>query len=160
MTYLLRDNWAVWVTIFCTRQSFGRRLIKDSSTNTAPICHPLHYTEASQEKLCSARTLITSYSAWNTYLHELYNMVTTNGLQRLALSVCRTFLQIFVFLNTAAVTGTCHMGSLYLPGICGVHFILHFSLPCLIERLLMCRPPASVQFLKTFPDTWQNPCLE
>lgn len=43
-------------------------------------------------------------------MHEIHNMVTTNGLQRLALSVCRTFLQIFVFLNTAAVTGTLSNG--------------------------------------------------
>lgn len=88
MTYLLRDHWAIWVTIFCTRQSFGRGLIRDSSTNTAPISRPPHFTEASHQKLCSERTLITSYSAGNTYLHEIYNMVTTNGLQRLALSAC------------------------------------------------------------------------
>ena len=106
MTYLLRHHWAVWVTIFCTRQSLGRRLLRDSSTTSARFCHPPHYTEASHQKICSARTLITSYTAGNTYLHEIYNMVTRNGLQRLALSVCRTFPQICVPLNAAAVTGS------------------------------------------------------
>jgi len=126
MTHLLRHNWAVSVTIFCTRQSLGKKPIRDSFTTTSRFSHPPHYTEASHQKLCSSRTLITSYSTENTQKH-IYMKSTIWSPQMGYRGLHFQFAGYFVSLNTAAVTGTLSHGKPVLPGICGVHFYPTFQ---------------------------------